>query len=121
MYAKQLTPIRRIHIIAGLLLLQLVACDSDHSYLIARAEHWRQTLASLPQGASREKVEAWGLEHNVHFIYQSQERQFYAVVERLPERGIKFPCSEWYIALQISMGESGTTEKNEVITSGVCT
>ncbi len=63
---------------------------------------------------------AWGAEHHVKFDFLEQQRWLYANVERVPESGVPFPCSEWNIILTFHLDEQQRSMMNEVSTVGAC-
>ena len=77
--------------------------------------------SSLPPGSSIEAAKAWGSQNAVTFTYLEQQRQLYAIAERVPENGVnKLVCSEWSVVLRVAFNAQGVSERNEVSTVGSC-
>jgi len=105
---------------AVLLTLCLVACQQDSSELRSRVAVWSQRLTELPAGSSSPEIQRWAASHKVHFTFLSEQRQFYANVERVPVKGLHFPCSEWNIIITVSVDPSGHSTKSSVQQVGAC-
>jgi hypothetical protein len=111
---------RRI-VAAILIAVALVACSTGNAKLQERVAFWRGALANgVPVGTGKEKIREWGETHHVKFDLLGQQHVLYANVERIPEAGIPFPCSEWNIILKITIDSAGRSERSEVSTAGSC-
>lgn len=112
---KQIAAVISVAILMG-------ACSSDHTLLHERAAQWRSKLkASVPPGTSVADAKAWGERNGVSFSYLEQQRQLYAVAERIPENGFnRLVCSEWSVLLKIHFSANGLSENSEVSTVGTC-
>src|SRR6185312_6332549 len=89
---------------AVLLTLCLVACQQDSSELRSRVAVWSQRLTELPAGSSSSQIQRWAASHKVHFTFLSEQRQFYANVERVPVKA----CT--------SLAASGTSSSRSALT-----
>lgn len=100
----------------------ITGCGSDHSLLDRRVTEWKTKAdAEIPEGRSVEEAKAWGTKNGVAFSLLENQRQLYAIVERLPESGFgKYVCSEWSIILKVNLTASATTAGNEVSKVGTC-
>jgi len=99
----------------------LLACAGDNHMLKERAAYWREALSQgVPAGSSKQKAMEWAAAHNVKFEYLEQQHWLYANVERIPEPGIPFPCSQWNIILKVTIDATGHSIQNEVSTVGTC-
>ena len=103
-----------------LTLFLLTSCRQDTGALDQRVAFWNQSLSEVPVGSSSEQVKQWADRHDVKFIYMEEQHQFYANVERVPVKGIRFPCGEWNIIIKITIDASGHTIKNEIGQVGTC-
>jgi hypothetical protein len=99
----------------------LPACAGDNNLLKERAAYWREALSQgVPAGSSTQKAMEWAASRNVKFEYLEQRHWLYANVERVPELGISFPCSQWNIILKVTIDSTGHSVQNEVSTVGTC-
>ena len=104
-----------------LALVSLSACTKGNPALQARVAHWQANLSQgVPVGSTREGAMAWAATRNVQFQYVEEQRWLYALVERVPESGIPFPCSQWSIILKVNFDATGHTTKSDVGTVGTC-
>jgi hypothetical protein len=62
----------------------------------------------------------WGAAHHAQFDFLEQQRWLYSNVERVPETGIHFPCSEWNIIIAIHLDGTNRAVSNDVRTVGTC-
>ena len=108
------------NIIGLLILLCVASCRQDTSEFDAKIEYWNQSLLQVPLGSSTEQITNWAKSHKVNFTYLPEQQQFYANVERVPVKGIRFPCGEWNIIIVINVDQSGHATKNEVRQVGSC-
>ncbi|WP_026223521.1 hypothetical protein [Methylosarcina fibrata] len=101
--------------------LTLVGCASESTQLNERTKFWKSELAhNIPTGTPKEKALQWGKEHQVKFAFLEKQNWLYANVERVPDSGIGFPCSEWNIILKVFLGADGKSVGNEVNAVGSC-
>lgn len=108
-------------VLVALAVAALPACAGDNHALQERVAHWQSALSKgIPNGSSREQAIKWAASHNVKFVYLEQQHWLYANVEKVPESGIPFPCSHWYIILKVAFDGTGNSMKNEVSTVGTC-
>ena len=108
-------------IIGLLIFLCLASCKQDTSELDSRVEYWNHSLSrELPLGSSTEQIKHWAKSHKVEFLFLPEQHQFYANVERVPVKGIRFPCGEWNIIIQVTVDSSGHSAKNEIHQVGGC-
>ena len=103
-----------------LVIFCLAGCSQDTHDFDKRLGYWQHSLKELPLGSSSDQVTRWGKSHGIELSFLPEQRQFYANVERIPVNGIKFPCSEWNIIIQITMDKAGRSIKNEVGQVGSC-
>jgi len=103
-----------------LTLFLLTSCRQDTGALDQRVAFWNQSLSEVPVGSSSEQVKHWADQHNVEFMYLEEQHQFYANVERVSLKGIRFPCGEWNIIIKITTDASGHSIKNEIDQVGTC-
>lgn len=100
-------------------LLALVGCSTARQKLDERKAFWRNALnAEVPVGSRKGAIEAWGARHGVKFMYLEKKQWLYANVERIPEEGIPFPCSDWNIIVEIPIGTEGQSLENRVSAVG---
>lgn len=116
---------RRHHFFLLLLLLVAVlgavGCKRNAPAVKERIAFWENTLQTeVPVGSSKNQILRWGDERHVPFIYIPEKRWFYAIVEKLPEPGIPFPCSEWNITVQITLDSTDHSIANHVGMVGSC-
>ena len=99
----------------------LPACAGDNHLLKERTAYWREALSrGVPAGSSKQQAMEWAASRNVKFEYLEQQHWLYANVERVPESGIPFPCSQWNIILTVTIDNTGHSVQNEVSTVGTC-
>jgi len=58
--------------------------------------------------------------NGVKFDYLRQQQELYANVEKVPEPGLKFPCSEWNIIVEITLDADGHAKDSSVRAVGTC-
>jgi hypothetical protein len=85
---------------------------------VAKWQLWLDT--AVPLGSRIQTAQAWGERRGIAFHALEQQKQLYAVAERVPETGAvrKLECSEWSVILKITFSSSGLSEKNEVFLVG---
>lgn len=99
----------------------LPACAGDNRLLNERTAYWREALLQgVPAGSSKRQAMEWAISRNVKFEYLEQQHWLYANVERVPESGIPFPCSQWNIILKVAIDNNGHSVQNDVSTVGTC-
>jgi hypothetical protein len=104
-----------------LICLSLIGCKGDTSTLDKRVAFWNSALSrDIPVGTSTDEIRKWGVSHGVKFDYLSAQQWLYANVERVPEKGIPFPCSDWNIIIKISIDTANRSTKNNVGIVGTC-
>lgn len=104
-----------------LLSLAFMGCTSENTRLNERTKFWKSELAhNIPTGTPKEKAIQWGEKHQVKFDLLEKQNWLYANVERVPDSGIGFPCSEWNIILKVFTGADGNSIGNEVTALGSC-
>ena len=108
-------------LIAYILLSGMSGCDRDDHQLEQRVSFWKSELQSgVPLGSSADVAVAWGNTHGVSLDLLPEQKWLYGIIERVPEKGIAFPCSEWNIVIRIQLDEHGKTAENFVETVGTC-
>ena len=116
------------NIVAALVLVVTVGgCQSGPS-LDTKNTEWQISVdKAIPKGTSIEDARRWGAAigielHDARGNRPSEnERQLWAIVERVPVRGLdSFVCDEWSITLTIRLNERGMSEQNEIGQIGHC-
>jgi hypothetical protein len=82
---------------------------------------WDATIEKqVPIGTGRSKVEAWVAANTILLRYDADRNQLYGVVEKVPEPGLKFPCSDWNVIVEIRFDTRGRVLNHFVHTVGTC-
>lgn len=106
--------------LATLALVALSACGRNQA-LQERLAYWQASLSEgVPLGSTREAAMGWAATREVQFQYVEDQRWLYALVERVPEAGIPFPCSHWSIILKVNFDSTGRAIKRDVGSLGSC-
>lgn len=102
-------------------MVMLIGCTSHNAHVKERADYWKSDLdTNIPAGTTSAKAIEWGISKNIKFDYLPSKNWLYSNVERVPDSGIGFPCSEWNIMLKVILDANGYAVKNEVSAVGSC-
>jgi hypothetical protein len=92
-----------------------------NSRIQKRIAYWKTLISEeIPIGTTKERMEQWGKQRHLNLTWIPSRNFFDTTVERVPDAGIGFPCSEWNIIIDIQMGNNGTSAKQKVHSVGSC-
>jgi hypothetical protein len=110
----------RIALVA-LALFALSACTGRNHALQERIAYWQANLSEgVPVGSNRVAAMTWAASRDVQFQYVEEQHWLYAIVERVPESGIPYPCSQWNIILKVRFDSTGHSTKSDAGAVGSC-
>ena len=83
--------------------------------------YWRQKLTSeVPVGSPKDYVLLWAKNNSVDFVLDVHRNTLFANVGRVPDTGIGFPCSEWNILIDLTLGRDNKVSTETVHSAGSC-
>lgn len=84
-----------------------------------RVALWKQTVArEIPVGSTQKEIIEWAMAGG-HALHLRGQKDLYGVLDTLEGGGINFPCSRWYIILELTM-EKKISQKQIVRASDGC-
>ena len=86
-----------------------------------RIAYWESLIdTEVPSGTRKETVEYWGKQRQLNLNWIPDKNIFRAKVDQIPVAGIRFPCSEWNVIIDIYIGNNGKSLRREVRPFGIC-
>ena len=88
-----------------------------------RKAYWEAAIDSeIPTGTTKESIETWATSRHLkdRLVWEPDKSLLEVNVERVPNAGILFPCSDWNLIFNLYLGETGTLIRREVHVIGSC-
>jgi len=103
--------------------LQYVEGEASHR-LALRTAHWTHTLNDeVKVGEPKSDVQAW-IDRTVRRPidgdnFDAANKKFFVIVDDIQEP-VAFPCSDWYLTVEITLGPDDRVTSRRVASSGAC-
>ena len=84
-------------------------------------EYWESVLnTELPAGTAERMVQEWGERRQIQLGWSSNTSTYHGNVDKIPDTGFGFPCSEWHVLIDIVLGKDGAVVGHKVHSAGDC-